>query len=652
MKKIKLAVLAFLVFFVTNPIYAQEVPFHRGVNLTGWFQTSSARHIQFTKFTEKDFVNIKSLGCDVIRLPINLHYMTGGEPDYIIDPLFFYFLDQAVGWAGKHQIHLLIDNHTFDPAVNTDPAVGQILVKVWKQMAQHYKDSSRYIYYEILNEPHGIADNTWNQIQKAVIDTIRTVDTLHTLIVGPAGWNSYNNLAYMSHYADTNLIYTFHFYDPFLFTHQGASWTDPSMVPVSGIPFPYNAEEMPQVPAELVGTWIGSSYDSYSYDGTVARVKQLLNTAINFRNNRHVPVFCGEFGVYIPNSSNEDRVYWYGVVRKYLEENKIAWTIWDYTGGFGLFKKGSDELFEYDLNIPLVDTLGLNVPEQSEYIPHPDTTGFVIYQDCIMEKISESSWLSSGIIDFYDTTDVHNGKYSIYWSGADQYNQIGFDFKPDKDLSKLVADGFAVNFWIKGNTAGTRFDMRFLDSKTADPDDHPWRMARTITQSLAAWDGAWHHIYIPLTGFYEQGSWDNNTWYNPVGAFDWTAVDRFEIVAEHSDLAGIDFWFDNLDISDRDTYVGKARTFTGLSLTAVPNPFSDYTRIRYTIPSTGIVNISIYNITGQKVITLINQIHASGDYSVEWDGMARDGSMMSNGIYFCRLDASGCNMVNKLILLK
>jgi endoglucanase len=52
-----------------------------------------------------------------------------------------------------------------------------------------------------------------------------------------------------------------------------------------------------------------------------------------------VKIFCGEFGVYIPNSPHPDRVYWYDVVRKYLEEKGIGWIIWDYQGGFGSLKK-------------------------------------------------------------------------------------------------------------------------------------------------------------------------------------------------------------------------------------------------------------------------------------------------------------------------
>ena len=188
-----------------------QTPFNRGVNLTGWFQANGAGQIQFTKFTRQDFINIKSLGCDVIRLPINLHNMTDGEPDYILEPLLLGFLDSVVTWAEDLQIHLLLDNHTFDPAEETDPEVESVLVKVWTQMAEHYKNRSDYIYYEVLNEPHGISDAIWGAIQQNAIDAIREVDTTHYIIVGPAGWNSYNNLDDMPEYTDDKLIYTFLF---------------------------------------------------------------------------------------------------------------------------------------------------------------------------------------------------------------------------------------------------------------------------------------------------------------------------------------------------------------------------------------------------------------------------------------------------------
>lgn len=579
---------AFILFssllFTVGALNAQEAPFSRGVNLTGWFQVGSAQQIQFTKYTKKDFEQIQSLGCDVIRLPINLHFMTNGAPNYTLSPLFLSFLDQAVDWAEELGLHLILDNHTFDPAANTDPNVGVVLKKVWTQMATHYKDRSNLIYYEVLNEPHGISDAAWNSIQQEVIDAIRAVDTEHTIIVGGAGWNSYNNLAAIPEYTDENLIYTFHFYDPFLFTHQGATWVGIPFDQLSGVPFPWSAGAMPPLPSGLVGTWGEDQYNNYATDGTVAKVKQLIDIAVAFRDTRNVPVFCGEFGVYIPNSDPEDRVYWYQVVREYLEEKGIAWTSWDYHGGFGLFEAGSNGLFEHDLNVPLIEALGLTAPEQTEYILLPDTTGFLMYSDYIESMVFESSY-SNGMLNYYSTAQPNNGEYCIFWADADQYNTVGFDFIPNKDLSVLVANGFALDLMVRGDTPGVSFDLRFIDTKTETTGDHPWRMGITIDESMAPGDSYWHHLHIPLDDLEEKGSWDNG-WFPPQGAFDWKAVDRFEIVSEQNDLQGKKLWFDNIQVTDLDTAMIYVTTpivttqagelVTPSSLKIFPNPARNF----------------------------------------------------------------------------
>jgi len=360
-KRILTIVILCLGLFVTAKA---QVPFNRGVNLTGWFQVDGARSIQFTLYSKEDFENIKSLGCDVIRLPINMHSMTSGSPSYTVDPLLFVFLDSAVTWAEDLDMYLLLDNHSFDPNENTSPGIVDILVKIWPQIAAHYKDRSDYIIYEVLNEPHGIAASAWGSIQGQVINAIRSVDNKHKIIVGGVGFNTYTELQNIPVYSDQNLIYTFHFYDPFMFTHQGSTWNVPSMAPLAGVPFPYNAAEMPATPSTFIGTWMESAMNNYPSDGTVAHVKSLIDIAVAFKNDRNVPVFCGEFGVFIPNSDPEDRRYWYSVVRKYLEKKGIPWTIWDYQGGFGLFDKGSNEMFDNDLNTELLDSLGLNVPPQ------------------------------------------------------------------------------------------------------------------------------------------------------------------------------------------------------------------------------------------------------------------------------------------------
>jgi endoglucanase len=655
MKKLLFIILYFLIIQVSH----SQVPFHRGVNLTGWFQADNARKIQFRKFTKKDFADIKSLGCDVIRLPINMHGMTSGAPNFTIDPLLFSLLDSAVSWAEELQIYLLIDNHSFDPIANTSPDINLTLNKIWPQVAEHYRDRSSYIMYEVLNEPHGISNQLWGNIQQQAINAIRSKDTKHTIIVGPSGYNSYNDLAQMPVYTDPNLIYTFHFYDPFMFTHQGASWVEPSMVPLSGVPFPYNAATMPACPTSLLGSWIESGLKSYPVDGTVAKVKSLIDIAVNFKNARNVNLFCGEFGVYMPNSNTVDRSFWYKTVKDYLDLKGIPWTIWDYKGSFGLFKKGSGEVFESDLNVPLLEALNFTVPEQHSYSPRPDSVGFKIYDDYLEQGINEASY-TTGTIDFYSTLIPNNDHYCLYWSGGARYTAIALVFAPQRDFSKLVNSGFALDMMVRGNGSGIKFDIRFLDTKTSDPADHPWRKIATLNDQTPGWDKKWHHIHIPLSNFTEQGSWDNNTWYNPAGKFDWSAIDRLEIVAEYASNEGKEIWFDNIMITDQDTATVLEKGTLGINtqrasdytpgLQFVPNPMTSSATFTYLIPEKGPVKISIYDINGQKVSDLVNEILPKGNYSFRFNGKDDQGKTLPDGMYICRLTAGKFQQSGKLII--
>jgi endoglucanase len=626
-------------------VASSQVPFSRGINLTGWFQTDSPRQIQFTKFTRQDIVNIKSLGCDVIRLPINLHSMTSGSPSYTLDPLYVSFLDSVITWCEDLKIYLIIDNHTFDPNANTSPDIGNILNKVWSQTASHLKNRSEYVLYEILNEPHGLTTQAWGAIQGDAINAIRQQDTKHTIIVGGSGFNSYNELAGLPVYSDDNLIYTFHFYDPFLFTHQGAEWVVPSMAPLAGVPFPYNSGTMPACPASLKGSWVESLVNNYPSDGTIAQVKQLINTAISFRNSRNVKIFCGEFGVYMKNSNTDDRSYWYQVVRDYLEQNNIPWTSWDYKGSFGLFTKGSNEMFGSDLNVSLLQALNFNVPPQTPFVTKPDSTGFMIYTDYTGVNINS---ISSGMADFYSTDYPDNDSYCLHWHNIAQYNNITFDFAPDKDLSRLVNDGYAIDFMVRGSLPGTTFDLRFIDTKTSDPADHPWRMGRTISGNDAAWDRKWHHVHIPLTSLEEKGSWDNNQWYNPAGKFDWSAADRLEISMESTASTGVHIWFDNIHITDRDTAIVREVGELGIEpvidqgpfkLKIKPNPVETSSEISYYLPSESRISIELYSLTGSKVATLATGTEIPGDHIIYWHGDDNSGRPLPRGIYICIIEA-------------
>ncbi len=79
-----------------------------------------------------------------------------------------------------------------------------------------------------------------------------------------------------------------------------------------------------------------------------------------------------------------------------------------------------------------------------------------------------------------------------------------------------------------------------------------------------------------------------------------------------------------------------------------PNPFNPVTNIQYQIPSAGNVELSIYNLQGQKVATLVNSTHTAGSHLVQWDA-----SGFSSGIYFYRITTeSGFTETKSLVLLK
>ncbi len=651
----KQRVLSIIILALFTGVVWAGVPFKKGINLTNWFQGQSAHQIQSNKYGLSDLQNIKSLGVEVVRLPINLHAMTNGAPDYVVDPLLFRFLDQVADWCETLQLHLILDNHSFDPAVPTDTSIAQILIPVWRQMAEHFKDRSTFIYYEILNEPHGISDADWNRIQQRAVTAIRQIDTVHTIIVGPAGWNSYSHLAAMPQYADTNLIYTFHFYEPFVFTHQGATWTNPSMASLADVPFPYMASRMPDCPADLQGTWVENALNDYANTGTVGYVRQQLDVAFQFAAERNVPIFCGEMGVYMVNSPATDRNIWYQIVRSYLEEHQTPWTMWDYQGGFGLFEKGSNELFDYDLNVPLLNALGFNVPQQKEFVLRPDSVGFVLYDDAFGRYIQEASYISDGSLDYYNESDPHAGGICMFWSDVAQYNFIGFNFVPNKDLSRLKEQGFVLDFWLKAEGNPASFDVRFIDTKTDDPDDHPWRMKYTLGINQIRWDGQWHRVQIPLKNFVEGGSWDNG-WYNPQGKFDWHAVDKFEVVAEHNDLHGTSFWLDNVQIVNPNAVPveqKQGRMAQSFELVRTyPNPFNGAIRIEFFTGKNRAVRLEIFNLLGEKIRTLVSGRQTAGKHSVLWDGRTEQGYMAPSGIYWISLSSKGSRCTKKIVLVR
>lgn len=513
------------------PTKLTKVPFSKGVNLSVWFQRDSIEETQFTYYDKNTFANLKEMGVDVVRLPIHFENYSSKAPDYIISPLFFSYLDKVIDYAEEYKIYLILDNHSWSSSEKTASNVEKRLQKVWTQVANRYKDKSEYLLYEVLNEPHGISVEKWGKIQGKTIELIRKIDKKHTIVVGGADWNSYNTLQSLPDYKDKNLIYTYHFYDPMLFTHQGGSWTDYKNI--KGVPFPAGKHAMPKVPASNRGTWIEKEMIEYEKTDFVKMLEERMQIAVDFAKKRNVPIFCGEFGVMMTYANNEDRVAWYKAVREILEKNNIAWAMWDYYDTFGLYNTRLGGVYPNDINFKLADALGFTPSKTFVRTP----TLFPFYVNLKSRNINVYDSWGKGYykINPENISNAENKDSCFEWGNFKRYESLNFTFVQKLNLSEIVNNGGYVEFKIKTNKK-INIELRFMNTETKN--SKPWRIVKAIENIPT--DNQFHTVRFDLSAFNESGAWNNidQKWYPSENIFDWAHISNLSFSSEAEPIKG------------------------------------------------------------------------------------------------------------------
>lgn len=320
--KIFFSFLLFLFLFVQT--FAQSTAtqrcnaFEKGMNLSNWLEAGWQPNWPAANgYSKADLVKIKEAGMISLRLPICFARITDSIAPYYVDTnhLLFTRIDSVIKWADELDMNVIIDNHhewSFDNEHwrRNRERFGHL----WAVVANKYKylNPERYT-FELLNEPSlFFAMDSLNIIMNDAIDSIRQFTTTHTIIVSPNAASL--GLAYRTEYkplADTNLIYTWHCYDPVDFTHQGFNWSNP--VFPSGTPFP------------MIPT---SFYESVLYEG--------LTRLNHWRDTFNRPVFLGEFGVG-ELADDVSRCNWIEYMGHQLDSMHTSWFYWDWRWDFSMF---------------------------------------------------------------------------------------------------------------------------------------------------------------------------------------------------------------------------------------------------------------------------------------------------------------------------
>lgn len=348
------AILLFSSIAAAQSMPASSVPasrlahLRRGINLSEWFaqvwdpKGYTKEHFQ-AWITADDIALIKSDGFDHVRLSINpqplmdaIEHRDGGAE-------YFNYLDAAVKMILDAGLAVEIDMHPdsdFKARLKDDDFVERF-ADFWRLVARHYSswDPER-VFFEILNEPEMHDAYRWYGVEAKLAAAIRQSAPAHTILATGARWDNDDDMIFLEPLRDPNVIYVFHFYEPHIFTHQGATWSTYYLRWLKGLHYPSSPENAAQMAAEIPEAHdrlYVIRYGQEHWDSS--RIEAEINQAAEWAKQRGVPLICNEFGVYRTFTDPQDRITWIKDVRTSLERHNIGWTMWDYSGSFGLVTK-------------------------------------------------------------------------------------------------------------------------------------------------------------------------------------------------------------------------------------------------------------------------------------------------------------------------
>lgn len=263
------------------------------------------------RIADSDFALIKAAGFQTIRLPVRWSAHAQADAPYTIDPAFLARVRHVVAGARGAGLNVILNLHHYDE-LYANPAAHQArFAALWTQIAAAFaQEPNDTLWFELLNEPMGALThaNLLSVLNPALAE-VRKTNRTRPVIVGGENWSGVASLATLPLPEDPYVVATIHSYDPFAFTHQGATWVTPT---------------------PPVGRHFGSPADYAELDATLQKVRDFMT-----RTGR-VP-FVGEYGATdrggIPLA---ERVAYYGTISSAYASIGVQSCAWAYANAFPL----------------------------------------------------------------------------------------------------------------------------------------------------------------------------------------------------------------------------------------------------------------------------------------------------------------------------
>lgn len=239
----------------------------------------------------------------------------GGEKPWLtyepslLDKQALGYLDRALNRLLAHDLAVILTPYSHGKYFISDSASAAAFARFWEALAHHVRrfDADR-VFLEVANEPP-LAPEAWEPLQREILAAMRRGAPRHTLIASGASWSTIAGLVAIRPVPDSNVVYTFHVYEPWVFTHQGVPWGPEK--PLAGL-LPYPSDSTVCKPAlgevtDSIPLTDARDYCAGRWDAGV--LAGLLDRAVRWRQMHGVPLFAGELGAYCA-APTPDRLRW------------------------------------------------------------------------------------------------------------------------------------------------------------------------------------------------------------------------------------------------------------------------------------------------------------------------------------------------------
>lgn len=316
--------------------------YRKGVNLGGWIsQFAEYDKAHFESFiTERDIEYISGLGFDHVRVPVDYNVLQSESGEII--PEGFGYLESCLAWCRKYSLKMIIDLHecygySFDPLKKGmdrriffyDEALQERFLSLWDEIACRFGRYSAEVAFEPLNEvaPADVAE-AWNALTERYIERVRRIAPDSWIIVGGVCYNHVTSVPKLAPPKDDRVVYNFHCYEPFVFTHQGAYWVE-NMPADFRTGYPKTLEEYRKECVEYMHDDSLAIFAEGTAEIGPGFFEQLFAPALAAAEKCNAPLYCGEYGT-IDLAPNPDKLRWLKDIQSVFDKYGIGRALWNY----------------------------------------------------------------------------------------------------------------------------------------------------------------------------------------------------------------------------------------------------------------------------------------------------------------------------------